>query len=155
MKLYLDRHYKGDKYTIGRLSVDGEFCCDILENPDRGLTQDTPLEEILRVKAAHPHDTAIPTGTYEITIDIVSPRFSRKSAYKSIGGRLPRLLDVPGFSGILQHIGNDVKDTDGCQLTGENKAKGKVLYSTINFFKLYPLYVAAKARGERIFITIE
>ncbi len=154
MKVLVDRHFKGDKYTIGRLYVDGTYLCDVLENPDRGLTIDTPLEEIRRVKAAHPGNTAIPTGTYEITLLIQSPRFKNRKKYRSIQGRLPRLLDVPGFEGVLIHVGNTVEDTDGCPLTGENKAKGQVLNSTKNFFKLYE-YLKQTARGERIYITVQ
>ena len=51
----------------------------------------------------------------------MSPKFKRN---------LPRLIDVPGFDGILIHRGNTDKDTSGCILIGENKVVGKVLNST-------------------------
>lgn len=66
---------------------------------------------------AHP---AIPTGTYRLRTDIVSPRFSRRPRPWSAawGGRVPRLLDVPGRAGILIHPGNAPSDSSGCILVG-------------------------------------
>jgi hypothetical protein len=118
MELRLQRRFLGKDYTIGSLYVDGEYFCDTLEDTDRGLTQEMPLEEIRRIKI--PHETAIPTGTYRVIVNI-SPAKKRM---------LPRLLDVPGFSGILIHRGNTKSDSSGCILVGENKVKGKVINST-------------------------
>lgn len=66
------------------------------------------------------NQTAIPTGNYKIIVNL-SPKFKRN---------LPRLIDVPGFDGILIHRGNTDKDTSGCILIGENKVVGKVINST-------------------------
>ena len=118
MKLVVKRTAKRPTYTIGKLYVDGVYLCDTLEDADRGLSQDMPLSEIQRIKVMH--ETAIPTGTYKVIVNM-SPRFGRL---------LPRLLDVPGFEGILIHRGNTDKDTSGCILVGENKAVGKVINST-------------------------
>jgi hypothetical protein len=118
MELRLQRRFLGKDYTIGSLYVDGEYFCDTLEDTDRGLTQDMPLEEIRRIKI--PHETAIPTGVYRVIVNM-SPAKKRM---------LPRLLDVPGFSGILIHRGNTKSDSSGCILVGENKIKGKVINST-------------------------
>jgi hypothetical protein len=119
MELILHRRFLGEEYTIGSLSIDGEYFCDTLEDKDRGLTQSTPLEEIRKIKI--PHETAIPTGVYKVIVNL-SPAKKRM---------LPRLLDVPGFSGILIHRGNTKHDSSGCILVGENKVKGKVINSTL------------------------
>ena len=37
MKLTLKRIFKGPKYTIGKLYVNGVYECDTLEDTDRGL----------------------------------------------------------------------------------------------------------------------
>jgi len=47
------------------------------------------------------------------------------------------LLNVPGYEGVLIHIGNTADDSSGCILVGENKQVGKVLNSTETFRKLY------------------
>jgi hypothetical protein len=82
-------------------------------------------------------ETAIPTGTYKIVTDIVSPKYSTREAYRFCTGKVPRLLNVPGYEGILIHIGNYSRDTEGCILVGENKVKGQVINSTATFKRLY------------------
>ena len=150
MKLTLKRIAKKDKYTIGKLYIDGVLFCDTLEDRDRNLKQSTSLTEIKKIKVKH--ETAIPTGTYEVTLNIISPKFSQKQFYKDYanGGRLPRLLNVPGFDGILIHCGNSDSDSSGCVLVGENKVVGKVLNSQETFKKLYK-----KLQGAKDKITIE
>lgn len=152
MELLLERKFKKSEYTIGRLYIDGKFFCNTMEDTDRGLTQTTPLEEIRRIKVYS--RTAIPTGYYKITLDIVSPKYSKRQQYKAIDGKLPRLLDVPGFEGILIHIGNTASDSAGCILVGHNKVRGQVVNSTSTFNELYSLLLDRKRKGEEIFIKI-
>lgn len=153
MKLYLKR-YKTPTYCIGKLSIDGEYFCDTCEDRDRGLTQDMTLAEIKQRKVAG--TTAIPTGTYTISMNIVSPSYSKKPYYKKLcAGRVPRLMNVPGFDGILIHIGNTAKDSAGCILVGQNKKKGMVLNSRVTFESLYSRLKSASNNGESISITIE
>lgn len=150
MELRLKRIARRENYTIGRLYVDGERFCDTIEDKDRGLSQKLPIS-VNKAKKKQ-GITAIPVGRYRVTLDIVSPRFSKKTAYQFCGGRLPRLINVPAFDGVLIHIGNTARDTEGCILVGENKAVGKVLNSTKTFRALYD--VLSKAKDE-IYITIE
>ena len=152
MKLRLKRSHKLNNYTIGDLYIDNVFYCNTLEDTDRGLNSSMNEQEIDTIKIKG--KTAIPTGKYKITLDIISPRFSNSSLYKSINGKLPRLLNVPGFDGILIHIGNTPKDTDGCILVGYNKIKGQVLNSKDTFNDLYIKLLEAKSKGELISITI-
>lgn len=154
MILKLHRRYKGNGYTIGSLYVDGKYFCDTLEDADRGLEVRMPMEELLKRKLKS--ITAIPIGTYTIDMKTKSPKFGNKTFYyKTCRGRLPRLLNVPAFDGILIHCGNTAKDTDGCILVGENKVKGQVINSQETFSKLYPILWGAYKRSETITIKIE
>lgn len=152
MKLRLVRIFNCKDYCIGKLYVNGKYFCDTLEDTDRGLKQSMKLEDLLKIKVKG--KTAIPTGTYKITLDVVSQKFSKKNVYKFCKGKLPRLIDVLGYSGVLMHIGNKPEDTDGCLLVGENKVKGQVINSTATFYKLYEILQSVK-KGEDITIKVE
>jgi hypothetical protein len=153
MELKLIRKYKTKNYCIGHLYINGIYECDTLEDTDRGLTEDSPLSEIQSKKVYG--ETAIPTGTYKIDMNTVSPKFKDRSWAKFCGGKLPRLIDVPGYSGVLIHVGNKPADTLGCILVGDNKIKGQVINSTSTFQELYSLMLKAKVAGEEITVTIE
>ena len=135
IKLQLKRIYKGPVYTIGHLYINDQYFCDTIEDVDRGLNHTMSVQELTlkKIKGV----TAIPTGTYKITLDVISPRFSTRSQYKSIEGKLPRLIDVPAYEGVLIHIGNKHEDTDGCILVGYNKVQGQVINRSDTFFKLF------------------
>ena len=136
MKLTLKRTAKKPTYTIGKLYIDDVYFCDTIEDTDRGLYQGQDLALIKKIKINS--KTAIPKGTYKITLNVVSPKYSKKKIYQDIcKGRVPRLLNVPGYEGVLIHIGNTADDSSGCILVGENKQVGKVLNSTETFRKLY------------------
>lgn len=136
--LLLSRFAFKPSYTIGRLFLDGVYICDTIEDTDRRLTSQTPLDVIRAVKVKA--ETAIPKGTYKVTLDVVSPRFSQKEYYRTFcGGKLPRLLNVPGFDGILMHRGRTQNDSAGCIILGYNKVVGQVTDSQKAFEKLYNL----------------
>lgn len=153
MEIKVKRKWKKEAYTIGKMYVDGAYVCDTLEDKDRGLTSNMSVAQICGVKVHG--ETAIPTGRYLVDMKTVSPRFGGRAQYQFCKGRLPRLCNTPGYQGVLIHIGNTAKDTDGCILVGENKAVGQVLNSTATFRRLYPILKAADERGEQIYITIE
>lgn len=152
MNINLNRIARKPGYTIGRLYVDGEYVCDTLEDTDRGLMQGMSREHITALKQKG--KTAIPSGRYAVTINQTSPRFQSRAAYQFCRGKLPRLLDVDGFSGILIHIGNTPDDTEGCILVGKNTKVGMVLDSTATFTKLYKILQSSEQKEEKIWITI-
>lgn len=153
MKLLLRRIFKGPKYTIGKLFINGVYECDTLEDQDRGLTSQMSLEEIKAKKVYGV--TAIPTGTYSINMTTVSPKFKDRAWAKPYKGILPRLENVKGYEGVLIHVGNKAEDTLGCILVGENKVKGQVINSTATFYELMTVLLKAQSAGEVIELTIE
>lgn len=149
MKLLLKRIAKMEKYTIGKLYIDGKYFSDTLEDTDRNLTSTMSKDEIAKAKVYG--KTAIPTGTYVVDMNTVSPKFGKRSWAQPYEGKVPRLQDVPGYKGVLIHPGNTADDTSGCILVGRNKVKGQVVESQDTFHSLMNIL-----KGDNdITITIE
>lgn len=139
---------------MSNLYINGEWFCNCLEDADRGLDNSMSEDTIRTLKK--PSITAIPRGTYEITLDVISPKYGRVQFYKDVcNGKVPRLKNVKGFDGILIHAGNTDKDTSGCLLVGVNKVKGQVVDSRETFKHLYQLLQEGKSKGEKIIIKIK
>lgn len=152
MELKLIRKYLKENYTIGHLYVNGTHFCDVIEDKVRDINKDGDLNDEGEEKVYG--KTAIPYGRYEVTLDVMSPKYSRLSSYIWCGGYLPRLLNVPHFDGILIHAGNTAQDSEGCLIVGENKVKGRVINSMVTLRKLYT-ELKFVPKGEKIWITIE
>ena len=148
MELVLKRIAKKKGYTIGKLYVKqsiideylrGEkfiYICDTLEPQWRDYAKGAR-----KIKGK----SAIPEGRYPVVITY-SPKFKQW---------LPLLVNVPMFSGIRIHAGNDaVNDTQGCILVGENREVGKVLNSRKYVKLVKAKIVEAKDKGESVFIEI-
>ena len=142
MELRLERKYRNNNYCIDKLYINGKYFSDVLEDPDRGLTDTMSLEEIKKIKIKG--NTCIPYGTYNVTITY-SPRFKRN---------LPLINNVKGFDGIRIHSGNTPQDTEGCLLPGFNKVKGQVIDSRVTTDKLIAQIQQALNKGEKVTITI-
>ena len=140
---------KGDRaYCIGHLYIDGERYCDTIEDYDRGLDDSMKLVDIKNKKVWG--QTAIPTGTYPLVTNIVSQKFYQYSYYKNYCyGKLPRLLNVKGFDGILMHRGANENNSAGCLILGYNTVVGAVTDSQKAWEKVYQ-----KIKG-RTDVTIE
>lgn len=137
MKLTLKRKYSGSAYTIGDLLIDGVFFCNTIEDVVRRLPDvcpNTPKGKNCTCKEKVYAETAIPAGTYKVTIEY-SPRFKRQ---------LPCLHDVPHFIGILIHSGNTAEDSVGCIIVGFNTVKGKVTNSRATSDKLNAILAKEK-----------
>ena len=151
MKIKIERIFTNDVYCIGKLYVDDVYLCDTLEDCDRGLDQKMSIEEIKSKKIKHL--TAIPTGKYLVELGY-SPRFSNNKFYQSLGGKLPRIQNVPGYEGVLIHCGNTHQDTDGCILLGLNQIKGMVIDSRKCFVKLMERLNLTQTNGSPITLEI-
>lgn len=138
MKAIVKRIFNNDKYCISHVYIDGEYVCDAIEDTDRMLDQSMSEQYIINHKVYA--KTAIPTGTYRMTTNFTSPKFSKKAYYKSFcNGKLPRVLGVKGFDGVLWHRGATERDSAGCLILGYNKVKGKVVNSQQAFEKVYKM----------------
>ena len=143
MEIAVDRKYKKDGYTIGNVSVNGEFFCNSLEDKDRGLDQSMPLSRLKKMKVYG--QTAIPTGTYSVK-SYFWPKYRKY---------YPLLLDVKSFSGILIHAGKNATHTLGCILLGENKIKGGLVNGEKYVRSITSMVQNAENIGEPITITIK
>lgn len=139
MKLVVKREDSKGTYTPGKLYIDNVYFSDTLEDLDRGLTQDMTIGEIQSKKVYG--ETAIPRGTYKVTTKVVSPKFSKYPFYVEVcEGKLPRLLDVPGYEGILIHVADGWKKDKllaGCIGIGERQSDGSLLNGKETFRKLW------------------
>lgn len=156
MKLLLKRIALKKTYTIGKLYVNGEYFCDTIEDKVRDLNKNGRFDGNEQKVYAQ---TAIPYGTFEITMNVQSPKFSKRAEYNwwNVNGRLgylPRLLNVPHFEGILIHAGRNEKSTAGCIIVGRNTIVGQVTESMETCKRLYPKLKAASDRKEKITIEI-
>lgn len=151
MKLTIKRTITRNSYTLGKLYVDGVCFCDTLEDRDRGLTQNMSVEQIKSMKV--PGETAIPKGTYRVTLDVVSPKFSKYPFYmQTCGGKLPRLIDVKGYEGVLIHVADGPKRdslVQGCIGIGNLSAEEYLMNGKKVFAELYN-----KLKGNNIELEI-
>lgn len=140
MELILSRKGETKNSTYGELSHDGKHLCWIIEDGKR------------EKKVAG--ETRIPAGRYKIERQ-TSGRFFRGYNADFDHTWVPHLLDVPGFEGILIHIGNDTSDTRGCLLPNRFIGHTGLQYfgkdSRIAYLDLYLYLDPIK---EDIFITI-
>jgi hypothetical protein len=102
IKLFVARGTKAKTHTAGKMYWNGELLCYTLEDTVREI-KGKPVEE-WKIKG----ETAIPEGKYRVILS-KSPRFKRI---------LPEVLNVPGYTAVRIHAGNQTKDTDGCILVG-------------------------------------
>lgn len=135
MEILVDRIYKGETYTIGKLYINGVYFCDTIEDKVRLLNS---YEDKVYAQ------TAIPIGRYKVILSY-SPHFKCT---------LPELQSVEFFKNIRIHNGTDENDSAGCIIVGENKIKGKVINSKITLNKLMDILQPAWDRNEPIHITI-
>lgn len=118
----LKRRWFTEESTIGEIYLDGVFECFMLEDVRRG-----PGIKV-------PGKTCIPPGEYLVEITD-SPKFKRPLPlvfnFTTADGRLLVKNEGITFEGVRWHTGNIPEHTEGCQLTGQERALNKVLHSTV------------------------
>lgn len=142
-KFELVRKYFTEYSTIGELFLEGNFVCFILEDKDRMLDSEWPIEKIKETKVYG--RTAIPTGEYRV-------EWTYSNKYKRV---MPELLKVKGYQGIRIHSGNTPEDTEGCLIPGLKMTTDNVSSSRDAVSKLYNILKIASDNREQIFINIK
>lgn len=151
-KIRLERRWPKAKYTIGRLFVDGTLFCNTLEDTDRGLDQSMTVVAIRARKIYG--ETAIPKGTYEVTLSY-SAKFSKKPWGAKYDGLVPILLRVKGFEGIRIHPGSTADQTCGCILPGLNTKVGQLTDSLATYYNLMDMvFIPAYKAGKTVTLEI-
>ena len=155
MKIQVKRTARKGTYTVGKVSIDGKYFCDSLEDTDRGVTQVMPFTSTGGIKGYWttldhgtiekvPGCTAIPTGLYDATT-YFWPKFKCYCV---------QLLRVPGFTGILMHNGMTADHSEGCVLLGKNNLVGRLDGSRIYMDALAARVMAAEKIGERVKVEV-
>lgn len=141
MELRLERRWFKPDYTVGKLYINDEYFCDTLEDRVVDINKNGVFDgKEMKVYG----QSAIPYGTYQVVYNY-SPRFKRK---------LPRLMNVPHFEGILIHPGNTPADTSGCILVGRNTSVGRLSESRLASEQLNKIIENAQNQGDNIKIKI-
>jgi len=156
-----------DNYTNGTLYYNDVFCCYTLEPKDRKLINEMSLTEIKVLKVEG--KTAIPYGEHEIEFRY-SLSFSKLKSYNTDrfkkldnlydekkGLLMPYLKNVKGFTNVMFHIGNYVKDTLGCILCGliQNEDKAFIGRSADGFYLLMEKFNVAVGEKQNIKLLIQ
>jgi Family of unknown function (DUF5675) len=140
VKLSIQRRPSVGGATIGKLHIDGDFACHTLEDEIREL-EGIPVAD-WKIKGR----TAIPAGTYKVTLEN-SMRF---------GPDTLTVHDVPGFTHIRMHAGNFAADTEGCPLLGMQATEMSLIGGTsrpaVNLVKAE--VAKALQRGESVTIDV-
>lgn len=154
MHVYINRTVFGDDSTLSSMYIRSDWKCFILEDQVR---------EGEKVQG----ETAIPYGTFEAILrrsggfhQRYSQRFANDPVINHIGMIL--LKDVPGFTFIQLHPGNDDDDTEGCPLTGFNPTRrndGKNNYdigrATDAYRAVYPPISKHLSEGGKVLFHIQ
>lgn len=145
LELKIDRKFKGPEYTIGKLTTDGNYFCDTLEDVVRDLIDKNNDGDFIDPGEGKIYgETAIPAGRYKVIISYSS----------KLERRLPMILNVYGFTGIRIHWGKNKSWSEGCPLVGENKIKGGLINGIYHERRLVKLIDDATNSGNETYITI-
>lgn len=159
MELRLRRIALRDTYTIGKLEIkkNGQwvYLCDTLEDKVRDENKNGCFDgNEVKIYA----QTAIPYGTYQITMNVRSPKYSNYTRYpyaRAYQAYMPRLVNVNHFDGILIHPGSNANHSAGCILVGRNTVVGGLTESQAIWRSLMDNYfMPAKKTKEPITIAI-
>lgn len=149
LRLQVIRYSSGQEATLGLLF-------DITK--DRVFLAYTLEDQYQKDKVKT--ETRIPAGTYAIklrTEGSFHQRYSQDRELKAVHKGMLHLQDVPNFTRILIHGGNDDDDTAGCLLVGNNaignvdgRSEGAIQRSMDAYRRIYPPIAQALLDGKTV-----
>lgn len=146
MKLVIERFGFGKDSTLGRLLIDGNPVCFVIEDERR--------------KVKVPGETCIPTGTYPIKLRKEGGLHEKYAVrFKGLHEGMMHLQDVPGFEFVYLHCGNTDDDSLGCPLVvsapailGDGEFQGSG--SEIAYRLLYGMVLKAIKLGAQVMLEV-
>ena len=139
MNLKLIRTKKGKESTLSELYLEGKFVGYGLEDAVRET----------KIKGS----TAIPSGKYRLgfnTYGAMNARYRKR--FPELHRGMIEILDIPNFSYVYIHIGNNTGDTSGCVLVGNKMAfvdgDYEIYQSKKAYVALYEKLVEMMLKGE-------
>ena len=146
MEIHVKRRRQGNNSTLSVLYIDGEHVCYVLEDSVRDK----------KIKGR----TAIPAGRYKLAFRPYGGMHGRyHRLFPDFHKGMIQLMDVPNFSYIYIHMGNNFADTAGCLLVGKTKKYFKkshefeIRKSKKAYIPLYKRLAAMMEKGD-VFIKI-
>ena len=145
MDLILKRFSGAEESTLGLIFVEDGFYCYSLEDQWN--------------EPKVPGETRIPAGRYQIILRTDGGMHSRYTDRFDFHRGMLWLQDVPEFTFIYIHTGNNDDHSEGCILTGDGQVqniteRGQVTSSVSAYTRLYKVITEALLR-EEVWITVE
>lgn len=140
MKLTVKRIRQGNNSTLSEIYLNEKFFCYGLED----LVRDE------KIRGA----TAIPAGTYSLRLNTYGAMNARyKRRFPAMHRGMIEISNIPNFSYVYIHIGNNFGDTAGCLLVGDSYRYDDdgdyiLLKSAKAYRRVYAMLVDAVAEGE-------
>jgi hypothetical protein len=140
--LTLQRFASLPESTISALSIDGAFECFGLED------QAQPIKV--------QNETRIPEGTYQVVLQTAGTLHTKYASKFSDHVGMLALGQVPGFTGVMIHVGNTDRDSAGCILVGDVAlSAGEIGDSVKAYRRVYRKIIAALLSGEPVSIEVK
>ena len=139
MRTRIVRVAQGKNSTLSHLYIDGIFQCFLLEDRIRTV-------KIMK-------ETAIPTGTFDLeknTWGGMNAKYREK--FPAMHQGMIEISRLPTYHSVYIHIGNTIKDTEGCPLCGLSwimKDGDYQVVSSVDAYKIvYPKLLKVVEAGD-------
>jgi hypothetical protein len=148
------------KFILQRVNDNGNSTIGNLFYEDGRLFSFTLEDEYREVKVKG--ETRIPAGFYELKIKKEDTQLTIKhrTNYGSWFKYHIEITNIPNFTGVYVHAGNDERHTEGCLLLGDNLMNNEIFdknhlaQSTQAVKRFYEKAYPALEAGQKVFLEI-